>query len=139
MQPEIRGPRCWPCNIIVSNDAPYFLPFEFTKEPLAEIGNQFLEDNPMFCSELKTVFQLHSFGDTFGLVLARTAMTPGRELVEYTLDNRTSVIKEVPPGKHGRHALTETSWVFDPDRAMMACKTKCFETTQHQVYHDPNS
>jgi hypothetical protein len=132
-----RSCKFWPYNFTVSTPAPYLHPFEFTDDPLAEDANRFLQETPSFCSDLFHAFQDNSLEGIFGLVLARKVLATGRELVEYTFGSRTSVLKEMLPCEHVRCTLTETSWVFDPDKAAMACKTKCFETTQHQVYHDP--
>jgi hypothetical protein len=128
----------WPSSMIVAERPRMFNVFEWSTDNFARTANEFLSDSPRFLDEVYEEFCGNELCSVFGISLARDVTCNGNELVEHTLENRVSVIREVRPDQIARHTLTETLWVFSDDKVGMVCKSKCFETDQHQQYHDPN-
>jgi hypothetical protein len=112
---------------LIAFDGFHFQALEFSSDQFVVEAFEVLRDKGTFFAELATSLSTARLNIHFGLVAIRNASNENHWLVEYTEDERLSIVKEIPFNLLNPESLVQTSWIFEPLQEMMPgrCKRTC--------------
>jgi hypothetical protein len=128
--------------------SPSLVPLEFSTDQCLSQNQRTLPANQAFITDFVGVMSTRDLFGTFGLIAVKEVSDPEHELVEFSYQNRVSVIREMKSREIDRKQLIQTSWRFMADASGLACRRECFvtcsvsgssHTRAHNALHNPNA